>query len=77
MSTQASIFDILDPPKLTPEQVAPCEAVTLRPYQSDSVDSVFREWETSDATLVCLPTGCGKSVVFSEVMRRICGDVSS
>lgn len=50
--------------KFTPSQV------TLRPYQESSVEGVYREWETNRATLVCLPTGTGKSVVFSEVMRR-------
>lgn len=45
--------------------------VTLRPYQREAVDSVFERWDAGDvATLVCIPTGGGKSVVFSEVMRR-------
>lgn len=44
---------------------------TMRPYQEESVRNVFERWEAGDvATLVCLPTGCGKTVVFSEVMRR-------
>lgn len=44
---------------------------TMRPYQEESVRNVFERWECGDvATLVCLPTGCGKTVVFSEVMRR-------
>ena len=51
------------------KSVKPSE-ITLRPYQVDSVDGVFREFETNRSTLVCLPTGTGKSVVFSEVMRR-------
>ena len=43
----------------------------MRPYQEESVRNVFERWESGDvATLVCLPTGCGKTVVFSEVMRR-------
>lgn len=45
-------------------------SVTLRPYQTEAVDAVYREWESNRATLVCLPTGTGKSIVFSEVMRR-------
>ena len=44
--------------------------IVLRPYQIDSVEAVFREFETVGTTLVCLPTGCGKSVVFSNIMRR-------
>jgi len=44
--------------------------IVLRPYQDESVNRVYDEWQTNRATLVCLPTGCGKSVVFSEIMRR-------
>ncbi len=48
--------------------------VTLRPYQVDAVERVFEEWDRgAGSTLVCLPTGAGKSVVFSEVMRRWAG----
>jgi len=69
---QLSLFEILEPRK-TASQVAPASSVTLRPYQAESVDRVFEEWESGvNTTLVCLPTGCGKSVVFSEVMRRLC-----
>jgi len=72
---QYSLFDFFEPRKPT-SQVAPAPAVTLRPYQTESVDCVFAEWESGvNTTLVCLPTGCGKSVVFSEVMRRICEQV--
>jgi len=46
------------------------QAVTLRPYQLDSVNAAFDKWQTHNSTLVNLPTGCGKSVVFAEVMRR-------
>lgn len=44
--------------------------ITLRPYQQEAVDGVFREWEEHQSTLVVAPTGTGKSVIFSEVMRR-------
>ena len=44
---------------------------TMRPYQAEAVRNVFSEWDKgSTATLVCLPTGCGKTVVFSEIMRQ-------
>jgi superfamily II DNA or RNA helicase len=67
------LFDLFSEPKLTVEKVIPASTVTLRPYQREAVDSVFQQWEEGvNSTLVCLPTGCGKSVVFSEVMRRIC-----
>lgn len=42
----------------------------LRPYQKEAVENAFREFESVQSTLIVLPTGCGKSVVFSEVMRR-------
>lgn len=53
--------------------VAPVEGViTLRPYQRESVDGVFSEWDAGNVTtLVTLPTGCGKSVVFSAVMDEV------
>ena len=45
--------------------------ITLRPYQIEAVNAVFQRWDDGDvATLVSLPTGTGKSVIFSEVMRR-------
>ena len=53
-----------------PAQKVESKPIVLRPYQIDSVEAVFREFETVGTTLVCLPTGCGKSVVFSNIMRR-------
>jgi superfamily II DNA or RNA helicase len=49
---------------------ADCGGVTLRPYQRDAVDAVFKEWNEVQSTLVVMPTGTGKSIVFSEVMRK-------
>lgn len=43
----------------------------LRNYQYDCVESVFREWEKVQATMAVLPTGSGKSVIFSEIVRRM------
>ena len=71
---QASIFDNLkeeiERRELEEARKVRKSDVVLRPYQVESVDRVFEEWKDSRATLVCLPTGCGKSVVFSDVMRR-------
>lgn len=55
-------------------EIAPASGVKLRPYQRDSVRRVYEEWDAGRrSTLVCLPTGGGKSVVFSEVMSRFDG----
>lgn len=54
--------------------IAPAGAVRLRPYQREAVTATYREWDAGRrSTLVCLPTGGGKSVVFSEVMRQFDG----
>lgn len=46
------------------------QQITLRPYQLESVEAVYREWQTHRTTMVVMATGLGKSVVFSDVMRR-------
>jgi superfamily II DNA or RNA helicase len=45
-------------------------APTLRPYQDQSLVAIDREHETKRSTLLVLPTGCGKTVVFAELVRR-------
>lgn len=42
----------------------------LRPYQSEAKDSIFKQWESVDRTLLVLPTGCGKTIVFAKVAER-------
>lgn len=44
--------------------------MNLRPYQRTAVDSVFTEWQDNASTLVVMPTGLGKTVLFSDVIRR-------
>lgn len=39
----------------------------LRPYQIAARDAVLSEWRVHDKTLLVLPTGCGKTVVFASV----------
>jgi len=42
----------------------------LRPYQQEARDSVQKEWEKGvKRTLLVLPTGCGKTIVFSKVIE--------
>jgi len=43
----------------------------MRPYQKATVDCVLKEWEDNQSTLVVLPTGCGKTRVASELIRRM------
>ena len=43
----------------------------LRPYQSAASDAIFTEWQTNDSTLVVMPTGGGKTVLFADVIRRV------
>lgn len=42
--------------------------INLRPYQVESKTAVFREWvDKNKKTLLVLPTGTGKTVVFSKI----------
>jgi superfamily II DNA or RNA helicase len=42
----------------------------LRPYQREASDAIQREWRELVSTLLVLPTGTGKTVVFADVIRR-------
>lgn len=43
----------------------------LRPYQEEAKQAVFHEWETGrKKTLLVLPTGCGKTVVFAKIAEE-------
>ena len=43
-------------------------ALKLRPYQDEARHSVENEWkEGRKRTLLVLPTGCGKTIVFSQI----------
>lgn len=40
----------------------------LRPYQSEAKAAIFEEWDKGvKRTLLVLPTGCGKTIVFAKV----------
>ncbi|MDE7210185.1 MAG: DEAD/DEAH box helicase family protein, partial [Lachnospiraceae bacterium] len=40
----------------------------LRPYQEEAKNAIFGEWGKGNTrTLLVLPTGCGKTVVFAKV----------
>lgn len=43
----------------------------LRPYQREAKDSIFSQWENGiQKTLLVLPTGCGKTIVFAKVAEE-------
>lgn len=39
----------------------------LRPYQQEAREAVENQWREVDRTLLVLPTGCGKTIVFASV----------
>lgn len=40
----------------------------LRPYQQEARESIFEQWDSGvKKTLLVLPTGCGKTIVFAKV----------
>ncbi|KYP21677.1 type I restriction enzyme EcoKI subunit R [Streptococcus parauberis] len=42
----------------------------LRPYQLEARSAVQQEWESGKKkTLLVLPTGCGKTIVFSKIIE--------
>ncbi|MEG1106832.1 MAG: DEAD/DEAH box helicase [Eubacterium sp.] len=43
----------------------------LRPYQNEAKEAIFREWQKPvKKTLLVLPTGTGKTIVFSKVIEE-------
>jgi len=42
----------------------------LRPYQIEAEKAILKEWEDKDKTLLVLPTGCGKTVVFGDIAKK-------
>ena len=43
----------------------------LRPYQQQAKDAIFSEWNNGiKKTLLVLPTGCGKTIVFAKVAEE-------
>lgn len=43
--------------------------MNLRDYQRDAHECIFKEWESNTSTLVVIPTGGGKTVLFSAVCK--------
>lgn len=49
-------------------------APRLRGYQLDAKDAIYRAWQTARNVLAVLPTGAGKTVLFSEILRAYTGE---
>ena len=46
-------------------------SMELRPYQTAAKDAIFESWDSGvKRTLLVLPTGCGKTIVFSKVAEE-------
>lgn len=41
----------------------------LRDYQKAAKQAIYKEWEDKDSTLLVLPTGCGKTIVFGSIAK--------
>lgn len=66
-------FDSIEPEQAEREIQIVAErdrSVIPRPYQNEAADAVYSEWKQGHKTMVVMATGTGKSVLFSEVMRR-------
>ena len=43
----------------------------LRPYQLEAKTAIFEQWDQGiKKTLLVLPTGCGKTIVFAKVTEE-------
>lgn len=46
----------------------------LRPYQQEAINAIEEQWESgTNRTLLVLPTGCGKTIVFCKLTERLVG----
>jgi superfamily II DNA or RNA helicase len=48
----------------------PTQSISLRPYQAQALDAIAAaEARGQRRQLVALPTGCGKTIIFCELIR--------
>jgi len=45
--------------------------MNLRPYQLDALQAIRKEWTTRKSTLLVLPTGTGKTIVFAALIDQL------
>ena len=43
----------------------------LRPYQTDALDAIQREWQDHKSTLINMATGLGKTIVMAGMVQRL------
>ena len=43
----------------------------LRDYQNKAAVRIFEEWTKAPSTLAVLPTGCGKTVLFADIIQKM------
>ena len=43
----------------------------LRPYQQAAKEAILNSWQTADKSLLVLPTGTGKTIVFSKIAEDL------
>ena len=46
-------------------------SIQLRPYQQEACEAVHKEWETRRSTLLVIPTGGGKTIIFSAIIEDV------
>lgn len=46
------------------------QQMKLRPYQKEAKEAIFQEWGKVKRTLLVLPTGCGKTIVFAKIAEE-------
>ncbi len=66
--------NLLHPPAVVSVSPSPPLSITLRPYQETCVERVltaFQQRPRGGKALLVLPTGGGKTIVFTEVARRL------
>ena len=75
MAAQLSMWEQPEPvedtaPVEVPELVSVPGAHVLRPYQEEAVVASLRELDSVQSTFVVMPTGSGKSLIFTEIAKR-------